>query len=87
MHTDPVYNSIYQGVKRGIQVCIENECFGSAVILIYSGIDTMAYLAMPENQHNVNRKDFISWCDRYISFNGNEHISGLELYSARCGMV
>ena len=87
MDTDPLTNSIYQGIKRGIQTCIQNECLGSAVILIYSGIDTMAFLAMPENQTNVNRNDFISWCDKYIAFPGAEQVTGRELYSARCGMV
>jgi len=44
---DPVINSVYNGIKRGIRVALENDCFGSAVILILSGIDTMAYIAMP----------------------------------------
>ena len=87
MQTDPVSNSIYNGVKRGIACCIENQCLGSAVVLIYSGIDTMAFLNMPENQTNVNRYDFISWCDKYIKFAGSEQVTGRELYSARCGMV
>lgn len=87
METDPVTNSIYNGIKRGIVVCIENECLGSAVLLIYSGIDAMAFLGMPRNQVNVNRNDFISWCDKYIVFPGTEQVTGRELYSARCGML
>lgn len=84
---DPINSAIYDGVKRGINVCLENECFGSAVILTYSGIDTMAYLAMPENQTDVTRNDFVQWCDKYIRFSGQEQLTGLELYSARCGML
>lgn len=87
MHNDPISGAIYGQIKRGIQVCIDNGVYGSAVILIYSGIDAMAYLVMPANQVKVVRKDFIAWCDRYISFSGKEKISGKELYSARCGMV
>lgn len=68
-------------------MCLENNCYGSAAILIYSGIDTMAYLAMPANQTNVRRDDFVQWCDRYIRFCGPEQLSGLELYSARCAML
>lgn len=87
MKTDPINSAIYDGVKRGINVCLENGCLGSAVILIYSGIDTMAYLTMPGNQTDVRRDDFVQWCAKYIRFPGQEQITGLELYSARCGML
>jgi hypothetical protein len=43
---DPIINAIYRGIKRGIQIAIENDCFDSAIILILSGIDSMAYLGM-----------------------------------------
>ena len=85
--SDPINSAIYDGIKRGINVCFENDCFGSAVILVYSGIDTMAYLAMPANQTEVTRNDFVEWCDKYIRFPGQEQLTGLELYSARCGML
>ncbi len=84
---DPINSAIYDGVKRGINVCLESECFGSAVILILSGIDTMANLSMPVGQVDVTRDDFVRWCDRYIRFRGSEQLTGLELYSARCGML
>ena len=66
---------------------MENECYGSAVILIYSGIDTMAYLSMPDGREDVKGPDFIKWADGYISFPCKEQVTGLELYGARCGMV
>lgn len=85
--SDPLNTAVYDGIKRGIRVCFDNECFGSAVILTYSGIDTMAYLGMPENQSSVVRADFIAWCDRYMRFPGREQLDGAELYGARCAMV
>ena len=84
---DPINNVVYNQVKRGIRVTLENECYASAVILIYSGIDTMAYLNMPEEQQDVTRNDFVQWVDRYIHFPCKEQVSGLELYGARCGML
>ncbi len=84
---DPIHSAIYDGIKRGISVCLANECFGSAVILTYSGIDTIAFLDMPANQVNVKCKDFVQWCEKYIQFSGKEQLTGLELYSARCGML
>lgn len=84
---DPIINTIYNGIKKGIRITLENECYGSAVILIYSGIDTMAYLNMPDGQQDVTRRDFIEWANRYIRFPCKEQVTGLELYGARCAMV
>ena len=83
---DPIINVVYNQIKKGIRVALENECYASAVILIYSGIDAMAYLDMQDGQLDVTRRDFESWADNYICFPCEEQVSGLELYGARCGM-
>jgi len=87
---DPLVNSIYQGIKKGIKVTYDNECYGSFLILIYSGIDAMSYLSMPPQQDEVQSKDFIQWADKYMSpylSNGITRVTGNELYSARCAVV
>jgi hypothetical protein len=33
---DPIINVVYNQIKRGIRVALENECYASVVILIYS---------------------------------------------------
>jgi hypothetical protein len=83
---DPLVNAVYQG----IQVTYDNECYGSCLILIYCGVDTMSYLDMPPSQAEVHAKDFIRWADRYLSPNLRNRatqITGEELYSARCAVV
>lgn len=84
---DPVVNGINNGIRRGVEVAVANECYGSAVVLIYSGIDSMAYLAMPANQTDVGRKDFIDWAERYIRFPCKEQVTGADFYGARCAML
>ena len=84
---DPVVNSIYAGIKKGIQVAVDNDCFDSAVILILSGIDSMAYLNMPAEQQDVTKNDFVAWAERYIKFPCKEQLTGLDLYGARCAML
>jgi len=84
---DPIINVVHGQVRRGIRVALDNDCYASAVILIYSGIDTMAYLSMPREQQYVTPDDFVRWADRYIRFPCEEQVSGLELYAARCAMV
>src|SRR5688500_7661235 len=87
LNDDPIFNVIQNQIKRSIKVLIENACHGAALILIYSGMDTMAFLGMPDNQQEVKAPDFIAWATRYIKFSGKEQVTGLELYSARCGML
>jgi hypothetical protein len=80
-------NALVGGMKRDIEVVMDNRCFRAALILIYAGLDAMACLDMPEKQEDVQRKDFISWVGRYVRFSCVEQISALELYAARCGML
>jgi hypothetical protein len=87
MEKDPIRKAIYGGIKKGIQVTVENNCYGSAVILIFSGIDSMAFLNMPESQTDVKRTDFIDWVDRYMKFPCKEKLTGADLYGARCAML
>lgn len=84
---DHIINVIYNQIKIGICVALEHNCYSSAIILIYSGIDTMAYLDMPEGQQDVTRDDFVRWADTYIHFPCDEQVKGLEFYGARCGML
>lgn len=87
LQNDPIQNAIYNGIKKSIEVCIENDCFAAVTILVYSGIDTMAFLSMPPDQVEVNRNDFIKWCDKYLRLTGSNQIQGIEYYSARCSVL
>lgn len=84
---DPIINVIHNGIKRGIRVALENECWRAAALLTLSGIDTMAYLNMPQGQEDVTRQDFTQWADKYIQFPCKEQLTGLDLYGARCAML
>jgi hypothetical protein len=85
--SDPIINAVHNGIKRGVRVALENDCLGSAVILILCGIDAMAYLDMPATQDDVTRSDFVRWAERYIKFPCHEQLTGLDLYGARCAML
>lgn len=84
---DPVINAISIGIRSGISHALKGGEYAAAVILVYSGIDSMAFLGMPDDQLDVNRSDFIDWVNRYISFPCKEQISGADLYGARCAML
>ena len=87
---DSLVNAIYQGIKRGIQVTYDNECYGACLILIYCGIDAMSFLDMPPSQEKVRAHDFIQWAEQYLRprlKSQATQITGEELYGARCGVV
>lgn len=84
---DAVTNAIYNGIKRGIAVCLKNQCYGAAATLLYCGIDTMAYLSMPEGQQDVRQQDFVDWAERYIRLPCQQTLTGLDLYGARCAIL
>ena len=50
----------------------------------------MSYLDMPQQQIEVDKKDFIRWAQNYLSpklSNEITQITGEELYNARCALV
>ena len=84
---DLVINVLHNQIKRSIRLLLDERCFGAAVLLILSGVDTMAYLGMPASQSDVSRKDFIGWANSYIQFPCADQLSGEDLYGARCSML
>ena len=87
MKGDPLFNAVYRGIKAGITKTFDEKLLGSSLILIYTGIDTMAWLDMPPNQTGVTRRDFINWVEAYFDQRFLKQITGEELYSARCAVV
>lgn len=85
--TDPLMNIVYRGIKEPIRLLLENSYPEAALKLLYSGIDTMAFLDMPPAQRDVHEVDFTAWCDHYLRFPGDEPVTSLELYAARCGLL
>jgi hypothetical protein len=66
---------------------------GSCLTLMYSMVDAMAFLSMPDKglkgraKEDVERDDFTSWVDRYVLSRIATACSALDLYAARCGWV
>ena len=90
---DPIVNIIYRQIEDPIKLCLEHGHFSAGVKLIYAGIDTMAFLMMPatnskgKKREKVERDDFINWVEQYLHFEGDEQLSGLDVYGARCSML
>lgn len=72
---------------RGIAACLDQQLIVPTLMLLYAGIDTMAWLARPEDQDQVRRADFIRWCEDYLLPDSRLKVSGVDLYGARCGIL
>ena len=78
---------IERGIKRPIRLLLDAHCYPAAIVLTYSGMDTMAFLNMPPNRADVMRSDFITWTERYIEVALADPPSGKDLYGTRCTVL
>lgn len=86
---DPLQNAIYgeHGIKRGIEACFDNGCYGSGLILIFAGIDALSNLTRPESATENTSLDFKNWVRRYIKLSGDIEVTPDDLWGARCAIV
>lgn len=47
----------------------------------------MAYIGMPNSKTDVSKSDFVVWVEKYLRLEGNEQLTGLDVYGARCSML
>lgn len=87
LRRDPIWNVVHEGIKGDVRFALQHERWRAALILVFSGIDSMAFLGAPASQNEVKREDFVAWSERYIRFEGEHQLTGLDLYGARCGFL
>lgn len=78
---------IENGIKRPIELLIRQRFYPAALVLAYSGIDTMAFLNMSAARTDVMRSDFIEWAGKYIHLPVDSQLTGRDLYAARCSVL
>lgn len=69
----------------GVEACLERNLVTSALVLIYTGIDTAGWL--DSNERFAKRGSFIGWVDKYLLQAKPLACTAIDLYAARCGMV
>lgn len=78
---------IEKGIKHPIRLLLEARCYAAAMVLTYSGMDTMAFLNMAGNRDYVMRSDFIAWTERYVKIALPDPPTGKDLYGTRCTVL
>lgn len=79
----------YHDLLKSIKICKDADFKESVLILMYSAIDSISWLDSTENDilKRDGKKEFISFCNRYIIPKMNADITAEELYAARCAVV
>lgn len=78
---------IERGIKHPIRLMLEAHCYAAAIVLTYSGMDTLAFLNMPGNRMDVMRSDFIAWAEQYVKLPPPDPPTGRDLYGTRCTVL
>jgi hypothetical protein len=72
--------------RRGIDLCLSEALVVPALALLYSGIDVLGFLVSTKPQ--ATKQTFSDWANEYLAaFLSKKGIRGIDLYSARCGVL
>jgi len=55
---------------RAIHLCTDGDMWEPALILVYSGMDAMAWLGRPASKHDTSCAEFVDWSERYLERGG-----------------
>ena len=80
-----IFQSLLQ-LFSSIESCIERKVQLPTLILIYAGIDSIAWLGADEASAPVGTR-FMTWVDRYLLPSKPLPCTSADLYSARCGIL
>jgi hypothetical protein len=84
---DELWSKKIQQLFDAIDFCLQNSLWEPTLILVYSGIDAMAWLDRPAGQGDVTDTEFIAWCNRYVLAPADASINAEDLFAARCGLL
>jgi len=83
---DALENNL-DNIIKSIELCLNAKLQISSLVLLYSGIDIVAWLNRPVSKERATRKDFIRWADDYLLPNLNIKYRAIDLYAARCAII
>jgi len=74
-------------IIKSIELCLNAKFQISSLVLLYSGIDIVAWLNRPASKERATRKDFVIWVDDFLLPDPNIKCEAIDLYAARCAVV
>jgi hypothetical protein len=86
LKTDPFLVNITQHISA-IRLCLDKKHQIPALTLIYNAIDVLGAISRNSDKPYADKSDFIRWSEAYLRCNELLNVSGVDLYSARCGIL
>ena len=83
---DALENNL-DNIIKSIELCLNAKLQISSLVLLFSGIDIVAWLNRPVSKERATRKDFIRWVDDHLLTSTNIKCEAIDLYAARCAIV
>jgi hypothetical protein len=76
---------------RAVGTCVGSGLLEASLTLLYSGIETLGFLAACPGENAATKKTFTDWCEKYLltrlgSVDGRP-LTALDFYAARCGVL
>lgn len=88
---DPMWQQAFETNIEELLIAIEGSLKSQLILpgllLLYAGIDIMAWLNRPESHKEVERSDFVGWADKYVLPGTELACSAIDLYAARCSLL
>jgi hypothetical protein len=88
MEQDNPYASVAFGMLKELEAIFKAGALSSAVIVTFSFMDAMAWLALEKGREQVKAVDFEQWVDAYLKTDepAEYQYTGLDVYQARCAI-
>jgi hypothetical protein len=61
-----------------IQKSQDADALMAALVMVYVGIDTMAWLSLPIGSSSVNRSCFCAWVDTYLKTDASHNVTNMS---------
>lgn len=74
-------------MRRAVELCLQEDLWEPALILMLSFVDACAWLARPKDHPDVKVEDFVAWVNAYLLPESRLECTAEELYGARCGLL
>ncbi|MEW6197502.1 MAG: hypothetical protein AB1601_02390 [Planctomycetota bacterium] len=85
-----MWNRLLKALAEIVAAIDDNLAAGRelpALLLLYAGIDLLAWLEAPGDQTELRGSDFKSWCLRYLLPESGLECNANELWAARCALL
>jgi hypothetical protein len=81
------FDSAVEELLNSARLLEEHDFVTPFLIILYCTIDTMAWLALPDDREIVESSDFIAWVNNHSLRSQISPCRAEDLYGARCGLL